>query len=42
MPQIRPIRARIANPVIPFSGSTGTDVHAHGRNGIFGVFCKTG
>jgi hypothetical protein len=40
--RIRPIRPRIANPAIPFSGSTGNDVHAHGRNGIFGLFSKTG
>ena len=40
--QIRPIRPRIGKPAIPFSGSTGNDVHAHGRNGISGVFSKTG
>lgn len=40
--QIRPIQPRIANPAIPFSGSTGNDVHAHGRNGISEVFSKTG
>jgi hypothetical protein len=40
--RIRPIQPRIGNPAIPFSGSTGNDVHAHGRNGISGMFSKTG
>jgi len=40
--QISPIRARIGNPAIPFSGSTGNGVHAHGKYGNFGLFSKTG
>ena len=40
--QISPIRPRIDNPAIPFSGSTGNDVHAHGKYGNFGLFFKIG
>jgi hypothetical protein len=38
----RPIRPRIADPVTPFSGSTGSDVHAHGENAVLPLFFKTG
>jgi len=40
--QIRPIRPRIADPATPFSGSTGSDVHAHGENAVSPLFFKTG
>ena len=38
----RPIQARIANPAILFSGSTGNGVHAYGKYCNFRLFSKTG
>jgi hypothetical protein len=40
--QTSPIRPRIANPAIPFSGSTGNCVHAHGKYCYLRLFFKTG
>jgi hypothetical protein len=40
--QTSPIQARIANPAIPFSGSTGNGVHAHGKYHNLRFFSKTG
>ena len=39
--QIRPVQPRIANPETPFSGSTGNDAHAHGKNGGLPLFSRT-